>query len=79
MVPTLRLRARQERLRAVVKEVSESRRRVILVVDEVRCGGDGPTAQRIESDGSNGCGKDRILIWKLPSQSHFHNLIWKKS
>ena len=26
----------QERLRAVVKEVSESRRRVILVVDEVR-------------------------------------------
>ena len=52
MVPTLRLRARQERLRAVVKEVSESRRRVILVVDEVR--GAAETAQRIESDG---CGK----------------------
>ena len=69
MVPTLRLRARQERLRAVVKEVSESRRRVILVVDEVR--GAAETAQR--PNGSNLMDVenleilDRILIWKLPS------------
>jgi len=69
MVPTLRLRARQERLRAVVKEVSESRRRVILVVDEVR--GAAETAQRPNGsnlmDVENLENLDRILIWKLPS------------
>ena len=69
MVPTLRLRARQERLRAVVKEVSESRRRVILVVDEVR--GAAKTAQRPNGsnlmDVENLENLDRILIWKLPS------------